>query len=79
MGFWCFGHPIRRPDLAVFRNAEDSRQVLLVCLRVFPSNLWLSSSSAKGCPAYVEPAEVVESKDLLPFLKIGEFWAHHDN
>ena len=78
MGFWCFGRPIRRLDLAVFRNEEDSKQVLLVCLRAFLSNLSSSSSSATGCPAFVEPAEVIDSESLLPFLKIGEFWVHHD-
>jgi hypothetical protein len=47
-------------------------------LRAFLSNLSSSSSSATGCPAFVEPAEVIDSESLLPFLKIGEFWVHHD-
>ena len=78
VGFWCFGRPIRRPDLAVFRNEEGSKQVLLVCLRAFLSNLSSSSFSATGCPAFVEPAEVVGVEDWRPFLRIGTSLAHHD-
>ena len=78
MGFWCFGRPIRRPDLAAFRNEEDSKQVLLVCLRAFLSNLSSSSSSATGCPVSGEPAEVVGVEDWRPFLRIGTSWAHLD-
>ncbi len=78
MGFWCFGRPIRRPDLAAFRNEEDSKQVLLVCWQAFLSNLLSSSSSATGCPAFVEPEEVVEVEDWRPFLRIGTSLAHLD-
>ena len=78
MGFWCSGRPIRRPDLAVFRNEEGSKQGLLVCLRDFLSNLLSSSSSATGCPVFVEPAEVVGVEDWRPFLRIGTSWAQLD-